>query len=361
MEGTRTLALVAGEGVRLGSVPSNVRKMTEREEASAWVANNLDRDAVRRKEIAVLQQKRRARSAGILPGSSLYPVKRVAEAVDILLTIGQEAKVQKLLDHANTRLNEAAALLASGTGTDAAQKPLDEYRQTLLAVATGSGELTKLVNDRVAQEVADSTAALPDDQAYLLKKTVLETSAELPESGVKPADVQGTMLVDTLAMLTQQAEEGGVSDALTTFQTLLPQLDMVDDATSSLSPEMRKEAKAALTAFAQTVEDKGLPTGTGAVVLGADVSRYLLTRKQIVSLTDEQIEFFVQQMCSRIFLYKQPISRYNQLLPEFRSIEKSPHRGRILRRLYHALPENGLARYVRTEFQKVREEVALDQ
>ena len=36
----------------------------------------------------------------------------------------------------------------------------------------------------------------------------------------------------------------------------------------------------------------------------------------------------------------------------------NPDRGRILRRLYLALPPNGLAGYVRTEIQKVREEVA---
>jgi len=49
-------------------------------------------------------------------------------------------------------------------------------------------------------------------------------------------------------------------------------------------------------------------------------------------------------------------SRWNQLQAEFRAIRGNQDQGRILRALYHALPEEGLAQYVRTEIQKLREE-----
>ena len=103
-------------------------------------------------------------------------------------------------------------------------------------------------------------------------------------------------------------------------------------------------------------------TGTGAVTLDSDLARYLPHNVALTlpppPLTDEQIDAMIAQMKARIFLYTQPRSRYDQLLVEFHSIENNPDRGRILHRLYLALPPNGLAEYVRTEIQKVREEVA---
>jgi hypothetical protein len=56
----------------------------------AWVMQNLKRDAVHQREIAQMQQERRAARAGILPTSPLYPVKRVAEKMDVLLTLNPE-------------------------------------------------------------------------------------------------------------------------------------------------------------------------------------------------------------------------------------------------------------------------------
>lgn len=359
IDGTRGHSLVAGEGTRLSS-DAVVRTLSLREETNPWVIENLKRDAVHRKEIAVLQRERLAKSAGILPTSPIYPVKRVAEAVDVLFTFGQEAKVQKLIGQANTRLNEAAALLASGSGTEAAKAPLEEYRKMLLAVATGSGQGSlQLVQDRVAEEAADVAATLPGDDAYLVKQTILETSAALPESLVKQGDVEGVMLVDTLVALAQRAEDGDVAGASESFKALLPSIQLIDDPSSVLSAQVRKEAKAALMAFAQTMEREVKGAGSGASI-AADIVRYLPVRSSAVSsLTDEQVDTLVQQTLNRIFLYRQPRSRYNQLLAEFHTIEQSADRGRILRRLYKALPEDGLARYVRTEFQKVREEVSV--
>jgi hypothetical protein len=359
-DGRREITLVAGEKTFLTSSAAVVRKTDPSEEENAWVAENLKRDAVHRHEIALLQQERRVQNAGILPTSTLYPVKRVAEAVDVLLTFGDDAKTQKLLDQANTRLNEAAALLASGSGADAAQ-PLAEYKQLLLAVATGTGrdvDVRSLVQEQVASEVADVSAALPGDRGYLIKQTVLETSAALPQSSLKPEDVQGSVLVDTLVALTQRAQNGDASGAVLAFKSLVPTLSLTD-ATSPLPADVRKEAKAALSQFVQTLR-QDQSTGTG-VIIGSDLLQYLPglapAKAAMRSLTDAEIDTLVQQMYNRIFLFKQPRSRYDQLLSEFHSLEGNPDRGRILRRLYHALPANGLAQYVRTEIQQVREEV----
>ncbi len=52
-----------------------------------------------------------------------------------------------------------------------------------------------------------------------------------------------------------------------------------------------------------------------------------------------------------------PRSRLNQLDHELRQLEGSPDQGTILRQLYYALPENGLARNVRIEIGKLGREV----
>jgi len=74
-------------------------------------------------------------------------------------------------------------------------------------------------------------------------------------------------------------------------------------------------------------------------------------------ISADPLEALAQQIYDRVFGYKMPRSRYNQLLAEFRSLEGNPDQGRILRQLYRILPENGLGQYVRTEFQRVREQV----
>ncbi len=355
--GVQDLSLLAGERMQLSHTsPALVKKIPDGPDSS-WVNDNLERDAVHRKEVSLFQQQRRIRSAGILPTSTLYPVKRVAEAVDMLLTFGKEAKAQKLLDQADTRLNEATALLVQGSGSTAAQEPLKEYRQTLLAVATGSGQdalLQQMVRDQVTAEVADVSATLPDDQGYLVKKTVLETSAALPQSGVSPEDVQGAVLVDQLTALTKRVHDGDLSGAQKEFVALEPMLTLTDERKSPLSSEVRKEAQSALRTFAQALEEQSREQGSGTILLG----QFLTPKKAAPvqrTLTDAEIDALVEGIRSRIFLYSLPRSRYNQLLAEFRALDGNQDQGRILRRLHLALPEEGLARYVRTEFQRVRE------
>jgi hypothetical protein len=355
----KTLTLAAGEKASAtADGASRVRRVTASEEEDAWVEENLKRDAVHRREIALLQQERRARNAGILPTSTLYPVKRVAEAMDMLFTFGEEARTQKRLQQASTRLNEAAALLITGSGTQVAEKPLEEYRETLLSVATGSGQdamVKSMVQQQLLAEVADTSAALPDDESYLLKKTVLETSASVPDSVVNSQEVREGVVVDMLASLTRRVQEGnfvGVTDA---FQELLPSL-----SNPSAPREMRKEAQSALGYFADTVRGKMADTQTGALVAQA-LEPYLPQDESappvVRHLTEEEVEAAASAMYNRIFSYKMPRSRYNQLLVECRSVEGHPDERRILNMLQEKLPPNGLAKNIRTEIQKARERV----
>jgi len=242
------LYLVAGERVRLfEDEPLFVKKIPEEEFETDWVTQNLQRDAVHRRSIAQMQQERRAARAGILPTSPLYPVKRIAEKVDVLLTLGEEARTQKLLEHANVRLDEAAALLAEGE-VEAMRIPLEDYRDSLLAVAAGSGG-NLLVQELLAQSLAEQTgevaAVLPDDEAYLIKEAILEASAAVPDGTVSASDVQGILLVDTISALIAKVDEEGTAD-VEIWHDLQEQLDFIDDEESSLRPEVRKEAQVLL-------------------------------------------------------------------------------------------------------------------
>src|SRR3989344_7950850 len=85
LRNTDRLPLVAGEQTWLWerNIPTVQRVAPETAE-HAWVSQNLDRDAVHRRGIAMLEREERIAIAGILPTSSFYSVKRAAEDIDLL-------------------------------------------------------------------------------------------------------------------------------------------------------------------------------------------------------------------------------------------------------------------------------------
>lgn len=63
-------------------------------------------------------------SRGSLPGEMLYGIKRASESAEIGLTSGQEAKGQRHLDFAATRLEEVSDLIGRDTATAAGAGPV---------------------------------------------------------------------------------------------------------------------------------------------------------------------------------------------------------------------------------------------
>ncbi len=354
--------LVAGDRIELWqeNIPS-VRRVNPQEANEPWVKQNLERDASHRREVAQWQQERKAAQAGILPTSPLYPVKRAAETMDMLLTFDEHERVQKKIDQASTRLNEAAALISQGNS--GASVPLAEYQATLQEVAAGSS--TTIVQFMLRQKIAENTAQLaaasPDDEGYALKKAVLEAGASLPEQVIDERDVQGTLLVDTLSVVHDAVNAGNIDHARLAFADAQPLLESLRGTGSLLKPDVRKEALALLSTVASALGEGELDIGTGSVqkALLHEIVEYVPVVKHAERppMTPEQIRSLVQGMYDRIFLYKQPRARWNQLQYEMTSIRGNPDEGTILRHLYHALPENGLARYVRTEIQRLRLEM----
>lgn len=359
--GGEEIVLVAGEETELweDNVPV-IAKISAEEWEGGWNVQNIERDAVHQREIAQLQQERRAAKAGILPSSPLYSMKRVAETVDVLFTLNPEEKVQKKLQQASTRLSEAAAMIVSdSTG---ATLSLQEYKDTLLAVASGTGgdSVTQfLIRQEVAENAAEFAAALPDDDSYALKKAVLETSAELPEDVVDESDVEGMILVDTLDVLQNAIKSGDAVQAEETYRVLEPYLQSLEKE-ESLRPEVKKEALSLLSTMAVSLAQAA---GTGSSTnLAEELEEYLPepAKPAVVAraLSDEEVQQIVDHSMHVIFIiYKLPKSRENALRTELRSYAQyGDDEGRILRKLLAQMPEEtDLRNLVRRSIQLLRE------
>jgi hypothetical protein len=341
--GEDSLSLIAGERIELTEAGAGlVKKIAEEEFEDAWVVQNLLRDAVHRRSIAQMQQERRAARAGILPTSTLYPVKRIAETVDVLLTFNEEARVQKQLQHAESRLDEAAALLAEGD-VEAVEVTLADYRDSLLQIVSGSGDtiVQSLIEQSLAEATGELAAVLPDDNAYLIKEAVLEASAGVPDGEVTSKDVQAVLLVDTASALLQNVDEGKLPEIRAIWDDLQGYLIALHNPSHDLPPEVVKEARMLLSEFAFAITDMHERTGGVDGDLLLAVSQYLPPESEpaVEILTEDQIREIVQGIRERIFVFHMERSRINQLAVELKALEGHPDQGRILRRLLSALPD----------------------
>jgi len=341
--GGKNLSLVAGQWVILRAAGTPyAQKLSSNSYQSPWAQDNLTLDAVHRQEVAQLQQTRLAERARILPTSTLYPVKRAVEAVDLFLTIGNEAKMQKQLQHADTRLTEAAALLVQGE-TGAVALPLEEYRSTLVSLATGSGDATLaqfLLKQVVSQNASDLAATLPGDQGYMLKQVVLETSSQLADGVSASDDARDSLLLDALSVLTQTVETGNLQGLPELWTQLQPQFQILKgQGISTLKPEVQREASAALVMLALSLdkqEELGQMQKVDPILL-QQISAYLPV-EEIPSLTESEVQQIVAGIRQRIFVYHLTQARLNQFTQELKALEGHADQGRILRRLYFALP-----------------------
>lgn len=359
-------SLLVGEQLILSKdgTPATTKKVGASAFTVPWAAGNLSRDAAHQREIAQLQQERRAAAAGILPGSALYPAKRFAEKVDVLLTLGEEERARKLITQANTRLNEAAALIGQGEqGGRQAAEPLQEYRDTVLQVATGSGSnpAVQLLLERAVVEEGSATvaAALPGDRAYPLKQAVDDAIAALPPTFLKP-DLEGAALLDQLSAARRTMEQGDTAAAREQIAEIAQSLGALETTgVLSLVPsDVREEAWAGVERVVASVEGPA----AGALTLGRPdrafqepehPARNILARP----LTPLQITAKAQEIRGRIFVFGTRKAQYDALVDQLSLIARLDDRGRVLRELVKILPRNGLAQRVLREMQTVNEEV----
>ena len=318
-----------------------VKKIPAKWYQYAWADQNLKRDAVHRHDIAQIQHERRIANAGILPTSPLYPVKRFAELMDVMLTFRQDTRVQKKLQLAETRLNEAAALIYEGHEAEASLK---EYQTALENIVSGESDSSLaefLVQRALTETTSKSTAALPGDQSYAIKKMVLETSAKLPAVAVNGEQAQGALLLDGLAVMLRSVDEGRTEMVETVWSDLQPYVSALESTDVTLDPSVHKEANTLLSFLAsalQTAQSRGAEIDPE---LMSDLAAYLPapTGPTQVVLTEDEVMQIVYGIKESIFLYDMTRSRVNQFIAELRALEGHPDAGRILRRLAQVLPD----------------------
>ncbi len=329
---------------------------------SSWTKDNSTFDSVHRAGVLQHEQERREELAGILPNSFFYPIKRVAEEVDVLFTVGNDARAQKRVDQADTRLNEALALLDQGDPAQASGSLL-EYRESLLALTAGTGDnLVKFLVKKQLDEAAASVGTVaPEDDRYAIKTSILEVSAAVPDADLKPEDIEGYVLVDKLGALDRAlGPTGSREQAIDIYDDIKPYIGELLSDDKDVHPLLKKEATALLVNTSERLEK--LTTGSGATneefqTIAKELKPYLPAEPAQVLLSEEELDARVKAMVSRIFVFRTPISRYNQLMLELRTLEKDPNRGTLLRRLYHALPPNGLAIDVQAEIKELGDEL----
>jgi hypothetical protein len=357
IRGDVRLALVSGEKALLHP---NVSLLARQVDASRvdedWVADNQKKDATRRTELAQLLLERRAAAAGILPSNPLYSVKRVAEEVDVLFTFSEQGKIQKRIEQANTRLNEAAAFLKEGNPQ--AAESLQEYRDTVLsvaAVANGSGGNTiALVQQQVAETVANVTAALPDDKLYPVKEAVILTNAALSEATAP--DLKGTIFTDRVAALRLTIEaQDDLTVAKEEFQKLKADFEI---NAAALSEDVRKEAIASLNALAFTLGEEEATDPTEVTVIESGSGQRVIVELPVRLLTPAERQAKVDRMWGRIEEFDMSVSRRNQLRLELKAMEDDPNRGPILRRMAQFLEvaDPGLVDIVLEEMKEARQD-----
>lgn len=319
-----------------------VKKVPAKWYQYTWANQNLKRDAVHRHDIAQLQHERRIAQAGILPSSPFYPVKRFAESIDVWLTFDQKTRVVKQLQAAETRLNEAAALIYNG---EEATASLDEYSATLEYIASDGqtfGSLSEfLVQRALAETTAKVSAALPGDESYAIKKTVLETSAKMPNAIVREEHARGALLLDGLAVMVKAADEGRTEMVRKVWSDLHPYVVALEDEKISLDSATYKEAQTLLSFLATSLH---VASSRGTQIdpeLLDDVASYLPppTEAPVVVLSEEEVMHIVMKIKEKIFVYDMTQSRINQFVAEIRALNGHPDLGRILRRLAMTLPE----------------------
>ncbi len=360
--GNQTSFLVSGEkGITTGAAPLFIMTMANRVFADPDVSDNLQQDAVHRSEIAKLQDERRSRMAGILPGNILYTAKRLSEEVDVLFTLTQDARNEKRIKQADTRLSEALALIKEGHDTQASV-PLTEYRDTLIAMASGTGD--NLVTFLIKQQIADASVSLTpsltsDANVQLVRTAVMDVSAAIPDTALKAKDIEGYVLVDRLAEINRTlTAEHDLTGALLAYAEVSPYLKTLLSDTSGAHPLLQKEAKSLLVTTSSLVKEAGKGIASKVIIAAeTDMAKYLPAEQESALDLEQKLDDQVQDIVKRIFIFKAHLSRYNQLILEMANLRTSPNRGTLLRRLFRALPENGLGEYVLTEIKNLGDEL----
>ena len=347
------------QGDQLTLLPeSDVQRhlITENLRSSDWARTNLERDAVHRMQTTAKKQKNAEAVAGILPGSAFYTLKRGSEKLDVLMTLSSRAREEKKIQHAQTRLHEAVALLKAGK-SELAEDPLAEYREEIQELASLSAEEARALLS--SSLIASSTAVasvLPHSELYPAKKAVLEAVTETDGAKIALDEVDLYLLSDALLGIEELIAEGEITKAVLAFNGIegavasvlsrqeLGETKVEKDTFKVVKTILRsiafqlKEvegtaspAEAELIAALQEQVEKQFPETAALVALPTPVQEQVcMSAKEVMRRTNEFL--------SSVYTYQTSRGQRNAVLNQIAKLPDCPESARILSRVMNKVP-----------------------
>lgn len=358
VEGTEgvPVRLVEGEQLTLRGENTEERHLiTEAMRNEEWVKTNIVRDAAHHTEVEAHRQAFAQSAAGILPTSTFYTLKRAAEEIDLWLTFHSGTKHEKKLQHAQTRINEAVALLEQGE-EEAALQPLAEYKVAIRELASVTEEeALELLNSSLILSSTTVASALPHSPLYDVKKTLVEVSSELPDSNLTLSEVDLYLLSDALLEIEELIANGEIEQGAAAFHELegavasvlereiLEEEVVEKDSLKALKTILRSIAfsleqaeETSPAELASTIEDLqkrvegNLPAEPTPVIADTDNEKICMSPTEITRRTNAFL--------SSVFTYQTPRGQRNEVLRQISLLPDCAQSGRILSKVMNKVP-----------------------
>lgn len=356
--GEEPIHLIQGDQLALLPDGKTQRHLiTQAMRSGSWVQENLSRDAVHRTEVVKKKQENATTMAGILPDSAFYFLKIASEQIDLGLTLSGKSRQEKKLHHAETRLNEAVALLKSGKKEEA-QQPLLAYREAILALASVSEEEARaLLGNSLVSSSTTVADALPHSDLFAAKETILAVAVESQAAEIGPDDVDLYLLSDALLEIESLIAQGSISDAAAAWNG-------IEGAIASVIEEQRlgeiaigkdsfKAIKTILRAATLSLTDAEEFAQAEEVPLLADLKQRLdnlspvpapaatvTTAKAVttICMSVREVTRRTNQFLAAVYTYQTPVGQRNAVLQQIASLPDCPQSGRILSKVMNKVP-----------------------
>ncbi len=186
-----------------------------------WIQTNEEQDKIFKENLEQQKRKDIKKSAGVLPGSTLYTAKKIGEGARFSITAKSNQYLAKL-DQATARLHEAVMLFEEEYNEEA-NKALEEYRAIITEIYQHQllGGQAERVNEAVQKHLNEinnslAIAITPDMKAYQAKEVIesLILGISSKEEVVKEKD---DIALDKLYEILNLLEEGNEQVAIIHF------------------------------------------------------------------------------------------------------------------------------------------------
>ena len=330
--------------------------ITDAMRSNEWVTENLSRDAVHRSEVTKRKQELAETAAGILPDSAFYLLKLASEKFDLGLTLSGKSRQEKKLMHAQTRLNEAVALLNTGKA-DEATRPLEAYREAIRSIATLSEEEVRaLLADSLLSSSSTVADALPNSELYAVKEAVLEAAAEVQATEIQPNEVDLYLLSDALLEIESLIAQGEIFQATSAFNGIEGAVASVTKDQTLGETVIGKDALKAMKtilrsiAFSLTQAEEIVQGDEGALIASlkervaglspspAPATVATTDDNPNICMTVREVLRRTNQFLASVYTYQTPRAQRNEVLRQISLLPDCPQSGRVLAKVMNKVP-----------------------